>query len=303
MEQPTAKRIARSTPGLRSAIPRHKGGRVAEVDLIQTTNLLQRIAEYDAFWKAHPASEAGAKALYLKGFELQSNVAIMGVERRGSDPTDRFLQVVAIADELESGRYPECEWVRKAPGLISGFFVSDSPPPAYSTENVVRTLAEYARFVEAHLPSATEDLFDTGVGYAITSRMGALYRLQGDRVGGIDRFLTDLEAKGHDRNQIQSMRGRFLVREVTGQQTPPSPAQMKRAEDVLSNVARAKAGYSSRKAAAELAAMFHRERMCERAAPLYLDDVAAYPTSPWAWAALVHAGQCTIDMGQTAKAA
>jgi hypothetical protein len=37
---------------------------------------------------------------------------------RQPDPTDRFLRVLAIVDELESGRYPKGEWNDKAPSLV-----------------------------------------------------------------------------------------------------------------------------------------------------------------------------------------
>jgi len=80
--------------------------------------LLKEIADLDQFAKDHPGTNAGAKALFQEGFQFQSNLAITGVEPRGSDPTERLLRVAAIVKELESGKFPRSEWVEKAPELI-----------------------------------------------------------------------------------------------------------------------------------------------------------------------------------------
>ena len=90
---------------------------LTEVDLLRSDagQMLKQISDLDKFAKDHPRTNAAAKALFHAGYQLHVNVAITGVETRGSDPTDRLLRVAAIVKELESGKFPRSEWVEKAP--------------------------------------------------------------------------------------------------------------------------------------------------------------------------------------------
>ena len=83
-----------------------EAARLAEVDrMTRGRPSYQQVDELEAFAKAHVGTAPGAKALYSAGHQLAVNVPITGVEPRGSDPTDRFMRVLAIAKELESGAY------------------------------------------------------------------------------------------------------------------------------------------------------------------------------------------------------
>ena len=168
---------------------------LTQVDLLMSDprQILKQIGDLDQFAKDHPRTNAAAKALFQEGFQLHVNVPITGIEPRGSDPTERLLRVAAIVKELESGKFPRSEWVEKAPELLVGFFVSDTPPPRYSPANVDRAIETYADFVRTHLqmPNALLSI-DNSLGYVIASKMGNLFELKGDRVGGIERFLDDL---------------------------------------------------------------------------------------------------------------
>lgn len=278
---------------------------LTEVDIIASGRVsLEKIAALDAFWKAHPASEAGAKALFLKGFDLHVNLAMIGIERRGSDPTDRFLQVVAVAEELESGRYPDCEWVQKAPELITGFFVSSSPSPAYSAENVTRTLAEYQRFVRKHFdPVGKEDAINSSIGYVITTKMGDLYQLQGDRHAGVERTLDDLATIDANSRAVELFRAQYLTNRATGgPATADRAALLAQATEALGRLASADAGYYSRKAAATLAALKFFRRDHAGALEAHQAYGARYPASPYAAVAQVRAAQSLASLGDHAKA-
>jgi hypothetical protein len=84
----------------RSLIDEYRGTQaalLAEVGVVDNEfDLQRRIAALDAFWRGHPGSEAGAKALFQKGYQLANNAGMSGTEPRGVDPAARFLQVVGI---------------------------------------------------------------------------------------------------------------------------------------------------------------------------------------------------------------
>ena len=58
---------------------------------------------------------------------------------------------VGIAHELESGSYPPCEWVEKAPQLVTSFFIATEPRPSFETGNLDRLIDAYTAFVRTHL--------------------------------------------------------------------------------------------------------------------------------------------------------
>ena len=155
---------------------------LTQVDLLMSDprQMLKQIGDLDQFAKDHPGTNAAAKALFQEGFQLHVNVPVTGVEPRGSDPTERLLRVAAIVKELESGKFPRSEWVEKAPELLVGFFVSDTPPPRYSPANLDRAIETYADFVRTHLqmPNALLSL-DNSLGYVIASKMGNLFQVEG----------------------------------------------------------------------------------------------------------------------------
>ncbi len=132
--------IAHDYPGTETAA-------LIEVDRLDdlTRPLSERLAALDRYGHDHPGSTAAAKAFYDEGFELDFNAVGTAVEARGADPTPRFLRVLDIVRELESGRYPASEWVEKAPSLVTGFFVSTKPPPAFAAGDVERMLDAYVQ--------------------------------------------------------------------------------------------------------------------------------------------------------------
>jgi tetratricopeptide (TPR) repeat protein len=274
----------------------------AEIDLIDDDhnyNLATIAPAYDAIVAAHPGSEAAAQALYLKGFR----VAAQTVSGRNDDYTDAFLRTVAIVDELESGRYPDCEWVRKAPELIVGFFWSSRSLTVIPAANRARILAEYQRFARSHFtPEAVRD-FGYSLAYLLSSRMPEFFEPGSDRIAGVEKSVADLEAHGADKRALELYRAEFLMREALGGTEPWRAALLPKAEAALTALAAANADFYSRKAAALNASRLMYQRDYSRALAAYESYASRYRTSPWTWVARLRAGQCLVELGDLTRAA
>jgi tetratricopeptide (TPR) repeat protein len=278
---------------------------LTQVDLLTSDprQLLTRIEELDQFAKNHPGTNAGAKALFLEGFELQTNVAITGIEPRGSDPTQRLLHVAAIVKELESGKFPRNEWVQKAPELMVGFFVSQTPPPAYSPENLDRSIEAYGGFARTHLEMASAlGSLDNSLGYVIGTKMGDLFQLKGDRIGGIERTLDSLEKTATNPGMVQFLRAQYYARQSTAGPEASRETMAAKAHASLTALVSANRGIASRYALAFAAAFDYYQRDYARALPEFQQYVAQYPSSPWAPIAALRVGECYEQMNDWPKA-
>ena len=289
-------------PRVRAFAQEYRGtaeGLRAEIHAIDFgRDLESRVAAWDAIVNAHPGSEPAAMALYLKGFRIAAET----VSGRDRDYTDIFLRTVAVVDELESGRYPDCEWVRKAPDLIIGFFWSERSRPLMSAANRARVLAEYQRFARAHFTREAIGDFGYSLAYLISSRMPEFSEQPGDRVASVEKILADLEANGADKQALELYRAEFLVREALGGQEPWRTALLPKAEAAITTLANANADFYSRKATAVNAGRLMYQRDYKRALPAYETYVARYPSSPWAWVAQLRVGQCLLQLGDLNRA-
>jgi tetratricopeptide (TPR) repeat protein len=277
---------------------------LTQVDLLMSDprQMLKRIADLDQFARDHPGTNAGAKALFQAGWDLHVNVAVTGIERRGSDPTERLLRVAAIVKELESGKFPRSEWVEKAPSLMIGFFVSDTPPPAYSPANLDRAIDAYADFVRTHLGMPNELLsLDNGLGYVIGSKMGALFQLKGDSLGGIGQTLDDLEKAAP--GAVQLFRALYYARQSSAGPEADRAAMTVKARASFAALAAAKRGTGSRLALAYAAAFDYYQRDYARALPEYQQFVTLYPSSSYAPIAALRIGECYEQANDWPKAA
>lgn len=278
---------------------------LAQVDLLMLDpqQLLKQIDSLDQFAKDHPRTNVAAKALFHEGFQLHVNVPITGVEPRGSDPTERLLRVAAIVKELESGKFPRSEWVEKAPELLIGFFVSDTPTPRYSPGNLDRAIETYADFVRTHLqmPNALLSM-DDSLGYVIASKMGNLYELKGDRVGGIERFLDDLEKTASDPGWVQLFRAQYYAHQSSAGPEADRASMAAKARSVLTTLVSANRGAASRHALAFAAAFDYYQRDYARALPQYQKFVSRYPSSSWGPIAALRIGECYEQMKDWPKA-
>ncbi len=262
-------------------------------------NLTTIAPAYDAIVAAHPGSEAAAQALYLKAFRVGAQT----VSGRNADYTDAFLQTVAIVDELESGRYPDCEWVRKAPELIVGFFWPSRSQTLIPPANRGRILAEYQRFVRNHFTAEAVRDFGYSLAYLLSSRMPEFFEPGSDRIAAVEKLVADLEAHGADKRALELYRAEFLMREALGGTEPWRAALLPKAEAALTALAAANADFYSRKAAALNASRLMYQRDYARAPGAYDAYVARYPSSPWTWVARLRSAQCLVELGDLTRAA
>src|SRR5678815_4394729 len=154
----------------------------------------RRLDALDAIARAHPGTDVAAAALYQKGFDLSANAFVTGPDRQ-PDPTDRFLRVLAIVDELESGRYPKGEWIDKAPSLVIQF---NTYKPEYSSEHLDAMIDGYRAFLKKHFVIDLINPFANSFSYVVSTKLGDLFKLKGDDEG-VDRTLRELEADSPDR--------------------------------------------------------------------------------------------------------
>src|SRR5262249_3768101 len=127
-------------------------GLLSQVDLIefQSGPLSDRLAALDELVREHPGTIIAAKAFAQKAFQLSSSNVYAGwpaLEQRDADPTPRLLQVIEIVNELESGRYPPCEWIARSRRGVPGFFDDHA---RFAPENIDRLVDAYFRYVVTH---------------------------------------------------------------------------------------------------------------------------------------------------------
>jgi tetratricopeptide (TPR) repeat protein len=278
---------------------------LTQVDMLVSNprELLKEIADLDQFARNHSGTNAGAKALFLEGFQLHVNVPVTGVEPRGFDPTERLLRVAALVNELESGKFPPSEWVKKAPDLMVGFFVSNTPPPAYSPANLDREIGAYSTFVRTHLEMANAlRSLDNSLGYVIGTKLGELFQMKGDRVGGIERFLDSLEKTAPDPSQVQFFRAQYYARQSSAGPESDREAMAAKARASLAALISANRGSTSRQALAFAAAFDYYRRDYARALPEFQQYVTQYPLSAWAPIAALRIGECYEQLNDWPKA-
>ena len=248
---------------------------LAEVDaLSMDAPLLRRLEPLEQFWRDHPGTTAGAKALYRSAFTSTRSTC----SRRGAAIPPTGLRVADVVRELESGRYPRSEWVDRAPSMMIGFFISSSPGPTYAPGNVERALETFERFVMTHFADASPDV-DNGIGYLIASKMADLYERQGDRIGGVEGLLTRLEAQPAQRQAARRLRASFYLRQWTAGAEPVRPQMGARARATFEALAAEGTEPGASHSLASLAAMAYYERDYARAIPIYRRYVDTYPRS------------------------
>jgi tetratricopeptide (TPR) repeat protein len=273
---------------------------LSRVDLITDRVSPQALAALDDFVAAHPGTTAAAKALHTKGFHLANNFSILG-ERAGHDPTGRFFQVVAIARELRSGRYPPSEWVDKAQELVTQFRTYQ---PQYASESADRILAaledELPSLLQRYAQHPSSDTFTFFIGY----RIGEVAAIKGDPVAGIDEVLDRLARSTAQPEALRLARAEFYLQ-------PPGPALQKidrsalrpRAADLLEQVSRSGSGIVHRRALATLATMRFNQSEFELARSLYRQYLTAYPSTAFSWVAAMRAAVSGHALGEPSAAA
>lgn len=298
---PAPNRDAR-TIALTNFVETHAGTEAAlltEVDLLTAGRI--SIAQLDslaAFARAHPRTVAAAKATYLRGFHLAVNFSVTRIEQPGSDPTERFMQVVEISRDLESGTYPPCEWVDKAPSIVWQFYASQ---PVYSPENLQRMLATSYEFTKSHFRLA-ESAAESEIGYFVTSKISALMKAQGDEIGGMETVFTRLERDVSDVSAVRYLRAQYFLRRMRESSSERVP-MLQKALAALNELQAQGSDLYHRKALATLGALRFGDGDYVNARSDLLKYARQYPKSDWAWIATLRAALCDHERGNFASAA
>ena len=254
----------------------------------------ERLEALDRFVRDHPGTIAAAKALNEKGSQLGSGNVYPEIEARGADPTARFFQVLQIVRELESGRYPPCEWVERAPTLVSAFFAYN---PTYALANIGRQLDAYKEFARTHFALTDQYPLGTGTGYIITTKMFDLFKRNDEGIAGVERVFTELEREIPDVAAVQYLRAVFYVRSINWEPAADRPAFYQKAIGSLARLQAQGTGLYHRKALATLASLYFSERDYASARDYFNKYVNAYPDTAWAWVATLRIGQSHEALG------
>jgi hypothetical protein len=179
---------------------------LSQIEGMLDNSLPAKVEARLAFAKARPRTELAARALYNAAFDLSHNSMLIG-ERPGSDPTDRFLQVAAIAEDLETGGYPPCEWVTKAPALVVEFRVMDRK--SHARDNIPRVLDAYVSFAKRHVGGTA--LRRGSLLYLFTTVIPEIVAVRGDVDREMDALFARLEHEGLSLGDVRLLRAKYVL--------------------------------------------------------------------------------------------
>jgi hypothetical protein len=252
---------------------------LAHIRLLVYEDMSGRLDALDAIVRAHPGTDVAGAALYQKGWDLAMNAFVTGKDRQ-PDPTDRFMRVLAIVRELESGAYPKGDWIDKAPQLVIGF---NSYKPEYAPGHVDQMIDAYRGFLKSHFVLDPVSPLGNSYGYLVNSKMADLFKLKGD-ADGVDRTLRELEVDSPDPE------GAGYLRAV---RTPAGTVREGMLDAIASNPQSAYAP----KALATLALDDLQAGHATAARERFQRFVARYPRSEYAWIASLHAAEAAAASG------
>ena len=290
------RRPSEAADALNDFVARWNGTEAAllvELDIISRGPVnRQKLEALEAFARAHPRTAAAARAQYLRGFDLAHNGMALG-DRAGADPLERFNAVRAVVGELQSGRYPPCEWVEKAPSLIVEFFAYK---PTYTDETRRVMRDAYEQFARAHFTLDHDFPTRSGVGYVVTHKIAELYDGADNGVASVENLLNTWAADG-----LTGARYLLALYYVDLSRTAKSADAGTRfvaaARNTLEALHDDRDAIYGRQALATLA-VFEQQQAAYSAAARYLRDyVAAYPDSLWTWVAALRRGKALEAMG------
>ena len=290
--------------------PDTEASRHAEVRLLTIgRDLDARIAALETYARANGGTASGAHALFQAGWELAHNVPVTGLEPRGADPTERLLRLMTLVRELQSGAYPDCEWVRRAPELVIEFFAGE---PQYAPASVPRLISALRDFLPRQFDVTPGNALSNGVGYFVAGKLPLMLAAGGgDPVLEVDRFLLGLEPLVVEGAAVRYVRGLWYRQAAEGANEQvavrtPDPKRRDRwrrdAEAILLELARAGTGVFNRRALASLASIKFRDGDCRGAVARYREFASRFPQSGWVWVARLRQGQCEQFLGHWREA-
>jgi hypothetical protein len=287
----------RNAGGLRAFATEYAGteeAELAEVDLLPgALDPAGRLKALEAFARERPGTVAAAKALYMRGEETGHAFG-----QGAPDPTERFMSVVKVVAELESGKFPPCEWVDRAPDLVNYFL---APRAKYSPENVDRVLETYKQFMLKHLDSLTESLAG-GPPSLLTHELPELFAVKGV-ANGVERLLDELERESADPDAVRLIRASYDF--YSGGRPVDEAARnagIERSRRALEEIGSHAGSRWRAPALAILASQQFERRNYAAAIVAYRGYLAANPDSASSWVAAIRVGQAQAESGDLAAA-
>ena len=292
---------------LRTLVETHAGTEEAilrQVDLLENQvmtsgrpGMPRQTEPLDRFIQEHQGTVAAAKALYLKG----TGIAMNSREPKGADPTERLLQVIGIVEDLESGRYPSCEWVWKAPSIVAWFYAYE---PRFAPGNRDRFVGAYLQFLKTHLSLDREQPARVGVGAMLTSHLPTFLKTEGAGVPEVERIFDVAERELNAPNEVRFLRAHYYAMQMRESRTSlERPVLYRKAQELLTSVHITGDGWIQRKALATLGTLQFAERDYRNALSSLQLYLQSYPETGWSWLAALRVGDAEEALGNLAAAA
>ena len=173
------------------------------------------LAEYDAIALREGSNEVAAKARFAKATTMLTRFDGLARETGNPDPTETWLEVLAIVRDLESGRYPPGPWVDERRHACLSFSLYQK---LISPSNAARLLEALRLFAVEHETVLAES-YNPIVGL-VTYTMPALAAFLPDGAAVMDRQFTELGRELRDPAAAGYLKARWL-----DQVQAPSPSR------------------------------------------------------------------------------
>ena len=293
----------------RAVLEKHDGTTASRLAAIDYTDfsvpLSDWIVSLDAIADREPGTIVAAKARYMKAFHLSRNDSTLVRQGGDPDPTERLMTMLAIVQDLESGRYPPCQWVQDAPDLAIGFFVYR---PKISPANAARLLDGLRRFAVTH-PSLLAAGDDDALPYLVTSKLPAIAAFLPDGAAAMERLFAELAREWRDKAAAPYLRARWLDlrQDDESRRLALAPRSVTHEADVRALLASAAAlGGESPYARRALARLAEREFSDAVSLPAaqshFLEYLRRFGTAEDAWLITLRLGQVEQAQGRHREA-
>ncbi|MEO8681322.1 MAG: hypothetical protein ABI665_19890 [Vicinamibacterales bacterium] len=273
----------------RLAVDRARG---AERTPLDPGSLRERVA------RAAGAAER-AEALYQLGFRLAHP------SLPPPDPTGRFLEVIKIVQELESGPDANSEWAGRAPSLVVEFYFGLETK--YAAGNAARVYDAYQLFLRWHPSIQVANRSENLVGWIIRNGVARLAEAPADKAALVERFLGELQDAGVDADLVGYQRADFylaILKDNSMREFPITPAEADAgARRALEPLLKSPRGAAQARALAQLAALDFYQGRYREAREEYLTYVRRFRDRDWAWVAAIRAAEAAEALGDSAGAA
>ena len=280
-------------------IEKYKGTPAATLTQLEMTSEQMDRAPLEAFIRQHAGNPFGAQALYEQARWLSTNGA--SAREPETDPTERFMKLVGLVRELQSG--PPSEWAQRAPSLITHF---DWNRSRFAPGNLTRVLDVLSTFLETYAGTFAPNAYG-GPEELLLGPMATLFEQSGQGVTGIERTLQRFEADTGDRGMATYLRAvlclsrldsrGYSYRAQKSRLTDDERAlRIRGAIESLDALSRTENRYT-RWALATLATFHLDQQDFTRARARYQEYLRRFPTSDYAWLAALRAGETAERAG------